>query len=318
MDLCFKIAAELDKWQEHFGAVHAILDDHESKIIRNAKDGYPEGRDPRELTLAERVHALCIYASDWKRWCEDAMGTTTKPDPGPGYRLLEVGEKIKPGDTHTLGGGWSPTSLPGSLVKPREPRQTLYYRRKIEGCPPISDVGEGYRLLQPGEPVQENDEVLYEGDWQTVMQPVAFLGDTSTKMIRRKIEANSEPDPGPGYRRMNNGEVTHYGDDVWNGKEWEQADTGCPVIDDICRRKIEVDPPQPTLAFPGIPGEGYRLLTHGETVLKEDDHWDDKVGWCNCTLFKGDRVGINTHATFLARRKIEVDPPPQSASIPVG
>jgi len=51
---------------------HAILDADASKIIRNAKDGYPEGREPRELTLAERVKALCIYAADWKRWCEEA------------------------------------------------------------------------------------------------------------------------------------------------------------------------------------------------------------------------------------------------------
>jgi hypothetical protein len=51
---------------------HAILDADASKIIRNAKDGYPEGREPRELTLAERVKALCIYACDWKRWCEEA------------------------------------------------------------------------------------------------------------------------------------------------------------------------------------------------------------------------------------------------------
>ena len=51
---------------------HAVLDADASGIIRNAKDGYPEGREPRELTLAERVKALCIYAADWKRWCEEA------------------------------------------------------------------------------------------------------------------------------------------------------------------------------------------------------------------------------------------------------
>ena len=49
--------------------VHAILDADESQIIRNAEDGYPDGRKPRILTLQERVNALCVYASDWKRWC---------------------------------------------------------------------------------------------------------------------------------------------------------------------------------------------------------------------------------------------------------
>lgn len=48
---------------------HSILDADDSKIIRNTSDGYPEGREPRELTLAERVIALCVYAADWKRWC---------------------------------------------------------------------------------------------------------------------------------------------------------------------------------------------------------------------------------------------------------
>jgi hypothetical protein len=49
--------------------IHAILDADESKIIRDAIDGYPDGRTPRTLTLQERVNALCKYASDWKRWC---------------------------------------------------------------------------------------------------------------------------------------------------------------------------------------------------------------------------------------------------------
>jgi hypothetical protein len=56
--------------------VHAILDADESKIIRNAKDGYPDGRAPRILTLQERVTALCVYASDWKRWCLEKENTT--------------------------------------------------------------------------------------------------------------------------------------------------------------------------------------------------------------------------------------------------
>jgi hypothetical protein len=56
--------------------VHAILDADESKIIRDAKDGYPDGRTPRILTLQERVTALCVYASDWKRWCLEKENTT--------------------------------------------------------------------------------------------------------------------------------------------------------------------------------------------------------------------------------------------------
>ena len=51
--------------------VHAILDSDESKNIRNEKDGDPEGRPHRELSLQERVRALCKYAADWKRWYDE-------------------------------------------------------------------------------------------------------------------------------------------------------------------------------------------------------------------------------------------------------
>lgn len=53
--------------------IHSLLDADESMIIRNARDGYPEGRTPRELTLLERVKSLCTYAADWKRWCIKAQ-----------------------------------------------------------------------------------------------------------------------------------------------------------------------------------------------------------------------------------------------------
>ena len=61
--------------------IHAVLDADESKIIRNAQEGYPEGRTPRELTLLERVKALCTYAADWKRWCIEAQALEQPPLP---------------------------------------------------------------------------------------------------------------------------------------------------------------------------------------------------------------------------------------------
>lgn len=48
--------------------IHLLLNNDPSKIILNAKDGYPKNRPDRELTLLERAQALCKYASDWKRW----------------------------------------------------------------------------------------------------------------------------------------------------------------------------------------------------------------------------------------------------------
>lgn len=51
---------------------HAVLDDPECLIIRNAKDGYPEGRPDQTLTLTERVMALLRMKMDYKRWMEKA------------------------------------------------------------------------------------------------------------------------------------------------------------------------------------------------------------------------------------------------------
>lgn len=59
---------------------HAILDSDDSQIIRNAKDGYPDGRAPQVLTLAERVSALCTYAADWKRWCLEKESAPQQDD----------------------------------------------------------------------------------------------------------------------------------------------------------------------------------------------------------------------------------------------
>jgi len=62
--------------------IHLLLDADESMIIRNARDGYPEGRPPRELTLLERVKSLCTYAADWKRWCIEAQTPpAAQPEP---------------------------------------------------------------------------------------------------------------------------------------------------------------------------------------------------------------------------------------------
>lgn len=55
---------------------HMVLDQDDSKIIRNAKDGYPEGREPHELTLSERISAICRYAADYKRWFSESKAQT--------------------------------------------------------------------------------------------------------------------------------------------------------------------------------------------------------------------------------------------------
>jgi hypothetical protein len=85
VDECIELRKQLE-------AAHAVLDADPSKIIRNAKDGYPEGRESQELTLAERVKALCIYAADWKRWCVEAgeRSEAMREGIGVAYESLNV------------------------------------------------------------------------------------------------------------------------------------------------------------------------------------------------------------------------------------
>ncbi len=64
--------SKLKEAENTISEAHAILDGDESKIIRNAKDGYLDGRPDRILTLAERVKAICKYGADYKRWLSEA------------------------------------------------------------------------------------------------------------------------------------------------------------------------------------------------------------------------------------------------------
>jgi hypothetical protein len=73
---------------------HAVLDADESKIIRDAKDGYPEGRKPRVLTLAERVSALCTYAADWKRWCLEKEAASPPRQPLTDEQIINEADRF--------------------------------------------------------------------------------------------------------------------------------------------------------------------------------------------------------------------------------
>lgn len=65
------VGKRIKELEEEVAACHTLLNGDASKIIQNHKDGYPEGRPDRLLTLGERIKALCTYAADWKRWCQN-------------------------------------------------------------------------------------------------------------------------------------------------------------------------------------------------------------------------------------------------------
>ena len=59
------------KLETELAEAHTLLDQDGVQIIRNHKDGYPEGRPNVEMTLVERVKAVCRMVHDWRRWHND-------------------------------------------------------------------------------------------------------------------------------------------------------------------------------------------------------------------------------------------------------
>jgi len=106
-------------------------------------------------------------------------------DAGEGWRLLEVGEIRKHGDEYfEQHGVWKSTNDVGTEIT-----STSYvYRRRIK--PPI-DLGEGWRLLEDSEPLQEYDQVhSYSDQWRGI-------GNARYKckgeVFRRRIELTYIP-----------------------------------------------------------------------------------------------------------------------------
>lgn len=82
----YDLRSKLKEAENTISEAHAILDGDESKIIRNVKDGYLDGRPDRVLTLAERVKALCKYGSDYVRWLKESEARLS--------HLMDVAERM--------------------------------------------------------------------------------------------------------------------------------------------------------------------------------------------------------------------------------
>ena len=68
---CEMLTRGREAWKKECEDAHIVLDHEDCRIIRNAKDGYPDGREDRTLTLAERTKALLRMKQDYKRWMEE-------------------------------------------------------------------------------------------------------------------------------------------------------------------------------------------------------------------------------------------------------
>lgn len=90
-------------------SAHAVLDDRECQIVRNTKDGYPEGREDRVLMLEERVRALLRMKADYKNWLEQSESGAAGLREYVAY-LHEALDKVS-GYLHAHNWNWSPEFL---------------------------------------------------------------------------------------------------------------------------------------------------------------------------------------------------------------
>jgi hypothetical protein len=115
--------------------------------------------------------------------------------------------------------------------------------------PPTLDPGEGWRLLNPDEPLIPRDEYWRQGSWRPIA--AMYVRDSSqlaNTHYRRRIEP-SRPDPGEGWRLVDKAvDVPQEGDEYWTrlGKHWYRRTTNGPwESGDTYRRRKDLPPVEP-------------------------------------------------------------------------
>jgi len=142
----------------------------------------------------------------------------------------------------------------------------MVYRRKIE-------PGDGYRLLVPGDAVIKGDQIFMPRDqeWRDALLVGSIV---KSALFRRRVEP--EIKPGEGYVLLKPGDELRFDDEYWTDNYWccvgsftgAWTNPACKAV----RRKVK--PAKPEIQ----PGEGYRLLEPGETIVKGDEFLNTRSG----------------------------------------
>jgi hypothetical protein len=162
----------------------------------------------------------------------------------------------------------------------------------------VTDPGLGYRLLAPGEIIQENDQCWDEDDgWTRTLCPGSSVGYGTYRRIQEP-----EADPGEGCRLLSHGETLQEGDEFRCGIGWVETDRAGQVIDRtkgrfgqcVYRRKID-------------PGPGYRLLAEDETIAEGDEAYGSLTKRWRVTANPGVKA-FRSSLISAYRRKIDSSP----------
>lgn len=185
----------------------------------------------------------------YRRKIEDAQESPQAPavDPGIGYRVLGVGEKIQEGDEYLSkrGRGWALSGCRGDGEVISKDTWTTYRRKVEEAVKEYPDEcygptgilktpKDGYRFLKLGEKIQEGDvfpidyECMAPNHWDKSFDIGVRVHARSCAYIR-KVEETKEvkeyphlcyhkgelKDPGRGYKLLKVGETLTQGDELF-------------------------------------------------------------------------------------------------------
>jgi hypothetical protein len=244
----------------------------------------------------------------------------------PGYRYLDVGEKIVEGDEYWHKGlrRWCDTRAINRVVGSTEANQYTFgadnvtdvhfkYRRQIEALKPElkpAPEDSSYRYLQAGEATKEDDEVLIRSfagsQWEKCengnLGSMVSKYHADQKCYRRKIDHEVLPSrPGHVYPALENEYRVRYFPPLFTTSLIEELVRENEILkDQLANAMAEVN------ELRGKEPQ-YRLLNYGEKRI-EGDQLLSHGGWENSCCV-GERVGNDptldyTGKPYEYRRKI--------------
>lgn len=195
-------APKVRRMESPSGYVHYETDLCEKNGCQPVEAEQPEAPNPGEGFYCEQCGntfntprqgesvPLCpCCGSDDLQDCRRVEPTPVQPDPGEGWRWVEVGETLQAGDELPDDSGeWCGTGMVGEACD-----SECRYRRRVEPAPVQPDPGEGWRLLQSGETIQRGDEVFGGTMWWKVSDAVGLrLKESRVGKYRRRVEPQAQ------------------------------------------------------------------------------------------------------------------------------
>jgi hypothetical protein len=240
------------------------------------------------------------------------------PEPGPAYRLLNVGETIQPGDEfrNLFRDIWSPTYNAGRSISGADEG---YYRRPLPITPDVEPV-DVEALVSNLEAQIADLKATAEDHEAHVVNLQARVADLEDRLLEQPAKPATEPVASPvttEYRMLELGETVkagdEYDDDEWGWVPSYRAHSGNKLQyfdEGLYRRKVEqaVEEVVEQTAKPAA--QKYLILGFGQEIRSGDEFNDLSEGRDNWVKSRCSGGTLGTGDVGLYRRKVTPQPSP--------